>query len=173
MIILRFHTCQTLRPLGACHHNTRQVPKGAEGTAAVLGDRIGARGRRQGLAGLRDRSLRAAGSRRAISGRACCHAPTRRSKKIVKIKLRRTRREGPSRGRTPLGEGPLSGEGPSRGRDPQKRKPKSFKRASASSAPVHRMPLTPNSSAARTLSRRSSMNATSVTGTPRRCKTSR
>ena len=43
-IILRFHTCQTLRPLGACHHNTRQVPKGAEGTAAVLGDRIGARG---------------------------------------------------------------------------------------------------------------------------------
>ena len=43
-IILRFHTCQTLRLLGACHHNICQVPKGAEGTAAVLGDRIGARG---------------------------------------------------------------------------------------------------------------------------------
>ena len=64
---MRSHACQTLRLLGACRHNTRQVPKGAEGTAAVHGGRIGARGRRQGLAGLRDRPLRATGSRVAIS----------------------------------------------------------------------------------------------------------
>ena len=54
----------------------------------------------------------------------------------------------------------------------QNRKPSSLRRASAWSAPSQTMPWTPRSSAARTFSRRSSMNATSSTGVFRRCRTS-